>query len=65
MGRITDFDSVGYMLDSSDSEYLVQIGREKEKNRILTIIELDLLTSTEVKERLKALVNGGTDSVES
>jgi len=65
VGRLSDFDSVDSMMNSSESEYLVEIGRQKEKNRILTIIELDLLTSTEVKERLKALVNGGTDSVES
>ena len=38
-------------------------GREDERKRILTIIELDLLTSQEVKERLRDLVYGGKDNV--
>lgn len=38
-------------------------GKEDERKRILTIIELDLLTTQEVKERLRALVYGGNENV--
>lgn len=59
MSRIPDLDSY---IDPVESKRLVEVGRQKEQERILTIIELDLLTSKEVKERLRALVTGGKDS---
>jgi hypothetical protein len=39
------------------------LGRADELQRILTLIELDLLTTPEVKERLKALAYGGHENV--
>lgn len=62
MSRITDIDAY---IDPKESKRLVEVGRQKERDRILTIIELDLLTSQEVKDRLRDLVNGGKEDVES
>jgi hypothetical protein len=39
------------------------LGRKDELQRILTIIELDMLTTPEVKERLKVLAYGGYENV--
>lgn len=61
MTRIPDLDS---FIDPIESKKLIEVGRQKEQERILTIIELDLLTSQEVKDRLRALVTGGKDSAE-
>jgi hypothetical protein len=40
-----------------------KLGRKDELARILTIIDLDLLTTPEVKERLKVLAYGGYENV--
>lgn len=52
-----------YGIDPSELYTLVELVATAERNRILTIIELDLLTSQEVKERLKALAYGGYENV--
>lgn len=67
MSRIPDIDDIlpeGYAEDLRnhyDDGYT--FGREDERNRILTIIELDLMTSEEIKQRLKELIYGGKDNV--
>ena len=62
MSRIPDIDS---WFDPEESKRLIEVGRQKERDRILTIIELDLLTSQEVKDRLRDLANGGKENAKS
>ena len=40
-----------------------ELGRQDELQRILTIIDLDLMTTAEIKERLKVLAYGGNENV--
>ena len=63
MARVPDIDealTAGHKEDLRNHfEDGYKLGREDERERILTIIELDLLTSPEVKERLRVLTHGG------
>jgi hypothetical protein len=63
MARLPDIDEVltaGHLEDLRNHfEDGYALGRKDERDRILTIIELDLLTKPEVKERLRVLTHGG------
>jgi hypothetical protein len=67
MARLPDIDEVlseGHKEDLRNHfEDGYSLGKEDELNRILTIIELDLLTTPEIKERLKVLAYGGYENV--
>lgn len=67
MARVPDIDAVlteGHLEDLRNQfEDGYALGRQDELKRVLTIIELDLLTTPEVKERLKALAYGGYENV--
>jgi hypothetical protein len=45
-----------------DHQDIVEDAKKRERERILTIIELDLLVSPEVKERLRVLAIGGYEN---
>lgn len=65
MSRLPDLD---YVFEPDDNQAKIADawiaeGRRQERKRILTIIELDLLTTEEVKRRLEALIYGGYENV--
>lgn len=65
MSRIPDID---YVIEPEDNqekiaEAWIAEGRRQERERILTIIKLDLLTTEDIRTRLEALVYGGKEHV--
>lgn len=69
MSRLSDIDAIltkGHLEDLRNHfEDGYTLGRKDELNRIMSIIELDLLTTDDIKERLRALAYGGYENLKS
>lgn len=65
MSRLPDLDYVFEPDDNQEkiADAWIAEGRRQERHRILSIIELDLLTTEDVKRRLEALIYGGYENV--